>query len=60
VSSLTEGKVLEIKRQLATGGKSVAKIATEFGVHSTTINNIKFGRTWKSVALQQTAEVSAV
>jgi hypothetical protein len=38
----------------------VAKIATEFGVHSTTINNIKFGRTWKSVALQQTAEVSAV
>jgi hypothetical protein len=34
----------------------VAKIATEFGVHSTTINNIKFGRTWKSVALQQTSE----
>jgi hypothetical protein len=56
VSSLTEGKVLEIKRQLATGGKSIAKIATEFGVHTTTINNIKFGRTWKSVALQQTAE----
>jgi sugar diacid utilization regulator len=56
VASLTEGKVLEIKRQLAAGGKSVAKIADEFGVHSTTINNIKWGKTWKGVALQQTAE----
>lgn len=53
VASLTENKVLEIKRQLAAGGKSVAKIAAEFGVHSTTINNIKWGKTWKNVALQQ-------
>lgn len=56
VASLSEGKVLEIKRQLAAGGKSVAKIAGEFGVHSTTINNIKWGKTWKGVVLQQTSE----
>lgn len=55
VASLSEGKVLEIKRQLAAGGKSVAKIADEFGVHSTTINNIKWGKTWKNVVLQQDA-----
>jgi hypothetical protein len=59
VASLTEGKVLEIKRQLAAGGKSVAKIAVEFGVHSTTINNIKWGKTWKEVALQQATETVA-
>lgn len=53
VASLSEAKVLEIKRQLAAGGKSVAKIADEFGVHSTTINNIKWGKTWKNVVLQQ-------
>ena len=55
VAALSEGKVLEIKRQLAAGGKSVAKIADEFGVHSTTINNIKWGKTWKNVVLQQDA-----
>ena len=51
--SLNETKVLEIKRQLADGGKSVAKIAREFGVHITTINCIKWGKTWKNVQLQQ-------
>jgi len=50
---LTDAKVLEIKRQLAAGGKSVAKIAKEFGVHVTTINCIKWGKTWKHVQLQQ-------
>ena len=60
VAVLTEPKVLEIKRQLAAGGKSVAKIAKEFGVHSTTVNCIKWGKTWKHVQLQQeTAEVAA-
>ena len=59
VAVLTEPKVLEIKRQLAAGGKSVAKIAKEFGVHATTINCIKAGKTWKHVSLQQTAEVAA-
>ncbi len=53
VAVLTEAKVLEIKRQLADGGKSVAKIAREFGVHSTTINCIKWNRTWKHVQIQQ-------
>ena len=60
VSVLTEPKVLEIKRQLAAGDKSVAKIAKEFGVHATTVNCIKWGKTWKHVQLQQeTAEVAA-
>jgi hypothetical protein len=60
VSVLNDSKVLEIKRQLAAGGKSVAKIASEFGVHATTVNCIKWGKTWKHVQLQQeTAEVAA-
>ena len=59
VAVLTEPKVLEIKRQLAAGGKSVAKIAKEFGVHATTINCIKAGKTWKHVSIQQVAEVVA-
>ena len=59
VSVLTDAKVLEIKRQLASG-KSVAKIASQFGVHVTTINCIKWGKTWKHVQLQQdTAPASA-
>jgi hypothetical protein len=53
VSVLTDAKVLDIKRQLATGGKSAAKIAREYGVHITTINCIKWGKTWKHVQLQQ-------
>jgi hypothetical protein len=53
VSVLTDAKVLDIKRQLADGGKSVAKIAKDFGVHVTTINCIKWGKTWKHVQLQQ-------
>jgi len=56
-SVLTEAKVLEIKRQLADGSKSVAKIAREFGVHVTTINCIKWGKTWKNVQLQQPTPV---
>jgi hypothetical protein len=57
VAVLTEAKVLEIKRQLADGGKSVAKIAKEFGVHVTTINCIKWQKTWKHVVLQQPTPV---
>jgi hypothetical protein len=60
VSVLTDVKVLEIKRQLAAGGKSVGKIAKEFGVHPTTINCIKWNKTWKHVQLQQeTVEAAA-
>jgi hypothetical protein len=57
VAVLTEAKVLEIKRQLADGGKTVAAIARDFGVHITTINCIKWGKTWKNVQLQQPAPV---
>ena len=53
VSVLNETKVLEIKRQLAAGGKSVSKIAKEFGVHITTINCIKWQKTWKHVQLPE-------
>ena len=59
-AALTEKKVLEIKRQLQVGGKSVAKIAKEFGVHSTTINCIKWGKTWKHVSLQQDQPATVV
>ena len=59
VSVLNEAKVLEIKRQLAAGGKSVAKIAKEFGVHSTTVNCIKWNKTWKHVVLQQETVAAA-
>ena len=57
VAVLNDAKVMEIKRQLAAGNKSVSKIAKEFGVHITTINCIKWGKTWKHVQLQQ--EVTA-
>jgi len=59
VAVLTEAKVLEIKRQLAAGGKSVAKIAKEFGVHATTVNCIKWNKTWKHVVLQQETVATA-
>jgi hypothetical protein len=57
VAVLTEPKVLEIKRQLAAGGKTVGAIAREFGVHMTTINCIKWGKTWKHVQIQQPTPV---
>ena len=57
VAVLTESKVLEIKRQLAAGGKSVAKIAKDFGVHVTTVNCIKWQKTWKHVQLPEETSV---
>jgi hypothetical protein len=57
VAVLTEPKVLEIKRQLAAGDKTVGAIAREFGVHMTTINCIKWGKTWKHVQIQQPVPV---
>ena len=59
VSVLNESKVLEIKRQLAEGKKSVSKIAKDFGVHITTINCIKWGKTWKHVQLNQEIATAA-
>ena len=53
VSVLNEAKVLEIRKALAAGTKSAVKIAADFGVHVTTINCIKWNRTWKHVQLSQ-------
>ena len=53
VAVLTEAKVLEIRRALAMGTKSAVKIAADFGVHVTTINCIKWNKTWKHVQLSQ-------
>jgi hypothetical protein len=49
VSALDAAKVLEIKRQLQQGDKTVARIAREFGVHYSTVHQIKAGKTWKTV-----------
>ena len=49
---LTEGKVLDIKRRLAAGERA-AIICRDYKVHVTTINAIKYGKTWNHVQLQQ-------
>jgi hypothetical protein len=49
---LTERKVLDIKRRLAAGERAAA-ICTDYKVHVTTINAIKYGKTWNHVQLQQ-------
>jgi len=54
VQVLDAKKALDIKRQLA-AGTSAAAIARQYGVHVTTINCIKTGKTWKHVSLQQAA-----
>jgi len=51
---LTERKVLDIKRRLAAGERAAA-ICTDYKVHVTTINAIKYGKTWNHVQLQQAA-----
>lgn len=47
-ASLSVRQVGEIKRLLG-AGKSAAAIAREFKVHYSTINAIKWGKTWKDV-----------
>jgi hypothetical protein len=42
--ALDAAKVVEIKRRLA-----AQKIANDYGVHVTTVNLIKYGKTWKNV-----------
>ena len=49
---LTEGKVIDIKRRLAAGERA-ALICRDYKVHVTTINAIKYGKTWNHVQLQQ-------
>ena len=51
---LTESKVLEIKRRLATGERA-AIICRDYKVHVTTINAIKYGKTWAHVQIQPVA-----
>ncbi len=46
---LGEADVREIKRMLIAGELSAVKIAKRYGVHPTTINCIKYGKTWKHV-----------
>jgi antirestriction protein ArdC len=46
---LGEADVREIKRMLIAKELSAAKIAKQYGVHPTTINCIKYGKTWKHV-----------
>ena len=50
--SLSASQVLEIKRRLAAGEGATA-ISREFKVHLTTINSIKWGKTWKHIQLNQ-------
>lgn len=47
--ALDAAKVVEIKRRLAAGNESAQKIANDYGVHVTTVNLIKYGKTWKDV-----------
>lgn len=46
---LNATQVVEIKRRLAAGNESATKIAKDYGVHVTTVNLIKYGKTWKEV-----------
>ena len=47
--ALNEQQVAQIKGRLASGDESAQKIANEYGVHVTTVNLIKYGKTWKNV-----------
>jgi hypothetical protein len=55
--ALNVKQVLEIKRRLANGDGATA-ISRDYKVHLTTINSIKWGKTWKHVSLNQSAPVT--
>lgn len=55
--ALNTRQVLEIKRRLAKG-EGATSISRDYKVHITTINSIKWGKTWKHVNLQQAAPVT--
>jgi hypothetical protein len=55
--ALNTKQVLEIKRRLAAGEGATA-ISRDYKVHLTTINCIKWGKTWKHVSLQQSVPVT--
>ena len=49
--ALNTVQVLQIKKRLA-GGEGATAISRDYKVHLTTINAIKYGKTWKHVTLQ--------
>lgn len=53
VSKLTDDKVREIKRLLATSSMSVNELGEMFNVHPSNISNIKCNRTWKHITLEE-------
>jgi hypothetical protein len=55
---LNEQKVAEIKRLLA-AGKAATAVARDYKVHFSTINCIKWGRTWKNIQPAATATAPA-
>lgn len=55
--ALNAAQVIQIKTRLAAGEGATA-ISRDYKVHITTINSIKYGKTWKHVQLQQTAAKS--
>lgn len=55
--ALNAKQVLEIKRRLA-AGEGASLLSREFKVHLSTVNAIKWGKTWKHVSLQQTDAVA--
>jgi hypothetical protein len=50
--ALNTVQVIQIKKRLA-GGEGATAISRDYKVHLTTINAIKYGKTWKHVTLQQ-------
>lgn len=50
--ALNAKQVLDIKRRLAAGEGATA-ISRDYKVHLTTINSIKWGKTWKHIQLNQ-------
>jgi hypothetical protein len=55
--ALDMGQVIQIKTRLASGEGATA-ISRDYKVHLTTINAIKWGKTWKHVTLEPTAAKS--
>ena len=54
---LNTAQVVEIKTRIAAGERT-SSISRDYEVHLTTINAIKYGKTWKHVHIQQSKPVS--
>lgn len=59
LARLTEAKVGEIRKRYASGTTTIHKLAVEFEVGRTTINNILLGRTWRSVPMPAVSPAAA-